>query len=392
MSAPTVASYCTTFLKKEMRHIYRQVGGLRRYRTFILTQERVNPDLYPFPDVIELPKPRVNLLVRAKQKFIDRVEPLLYRGEYGVLADALRAHPADLMHVYFGHTGVHLLPFIRRWDRPTVVSFHGVDVNPRSHDPRYFRRLREMFEIVPLVLARSDSLGRNLVDLGCPAEKIRINRTGIPFDAFPASVRTPPPDGAWRIIQASRLIDKKGLDDSLRAFAEFRASFPRAHFTMAGDGPDLGSLQILAGELGLAGAVDFTGFQSQEDLARLYGRSHIFLHPSRMAAGNDQEGIPNSMLEAMASGLPVVATLHGGIPEAVENGVTGLLFPERDPAALAGGLLRLAGEPGLMERLSERAAAAVRMEFSPGQQAARLESAYDEAVAIFSGGVTTSLS
>ena len=88
------------------------------------------------------------------------------------------------------------------------------------------------------------------------------------------------------------------------------------------------------------------GFLAQEELARLYAAAHFFVHPSEITADQNQEGIPNSMLEAMATGLPVLATLHGGIPEAVESGRTGLLGPERDDAALLQAMLDLAGAPG----------------------------------------------
>ena len=101
-------------------------------------------------------------------------------------------------------------------------------------------------------------------------------------------------------------------------------------------------LKVWVAKLGLGKSVRFTGFLSQNKLYQLYISSHIFFHPSELMADSNQEGIPNSMLEAMSSGLPVVATYHGGIPEAVENGRTGLLVPEKDPRALCEALRQLA--------------------------------------------------
>ncbi len=109
-------------------------------------------------------------------------------------------------------------------------------------------------------------------------------------------------------MQAGRLIEKKGLRTSLRAFAEFSRQFPRAHFTIAGEGPLLPALQELARELGVAERVTFAGFISQDELRALFLGSHIFLHPSETGRDGNQEGVPNAMLEAMASGLPVFAT------------------------------------------------------------------------------------
>src|SRR5207248_8009941 len=112
-----------------------------------------------------------------------------------------------------------------------------------------------------------------------------------------------------------------------------------ATLTIAGEGPLLSQLQNLAHELNIDDHVLFTGFISQEQLRDIYYASHIFLHPSETGADGNQEGVPNSMLEAMASGLPVFATQHGGIPEAIENGLSGVLVPESDYEALSHALL-----------------------------------------------------
>ena len=125
--------------------------------------------------------------------------------------------------------------------------------------------------------------------------------------------------------------------------------------------------------------MELRGFLSQEALASLYSAAHLFLHPSEMPPDQNQEGVPNSMLEAMSTGLPVLATLHGGIPEAVTHGVSGLLVPERDDAGLTHGLLRLASQPALYAGFSEAAAQSVRAEFEQEAAIARLESFYDEA-------------
>ncbi len=382
MPQPVVASYCTTFLKREMQHIYRQVTGLKRYRTFVITRSRENAESYPFEPVVELPRARVFFLVRFYRKYILRQDALLYRGEFRQLTNVFSENPADLMHIYFGHTGVHLRHFIREWDLPIVVSFHGMDIMPRKQDPDYIVHMKDMLQVATLVLARSESLGEKLVELGCPAEKIRINRTGIPLQAFATVERTAPADGAWQIVQAARLIEKKGIDDALKAFAGFRKQYPAAHFHLAGDGPLRPALEQLAGELGLSEAVTFHGFCDQPSLVALYGRSHIFLHPSRTTAAQDQEGVPNAMLEAMATGLPVVATLHGGIPEAVTPEEDGLLAAENDPAALEQFLRRLVAEEGLYQRLAAGAAASVRRNFDSASRIAALEGFYDEARAL----------
>lgn len=377
---PTVASYCTTFLKPEMLHIYRQITGLRAWQTFVITKERKCEDLYPMPEgAVELaPAVRSNFIRRFWLKYIKREPPIVYRGEYGVLAKILERRHADVLHVYFGHTGVHLLPFLKRWPGPSVVSFHGMDVQARAHDPSYEPRLRELLQTTTLVLARSNSLLDRLRELGCPESKLRVNRTGIPMDQFPKIERTIPMDGAWRFVQACRLIEKKGLDDALHAFARFVKAHPKAHFTIAGEGPLLEPLTKLRDELGLTMNVTFAGFLKGGALCQLYHESHLFIHPSRITEDGNQEGIPNAMLEAMATGLPVIATLHGGIPEAVRNGVTGLLVPERDVDGLFDSMIKLTN--GLWPTMSEAAAADVREQFESTAQIAKLEAVYDEAM------------
>lgn len=339
---PVVASYCTTFLKREMAHIYRQVTGLTTFRTFVMTKSRLNAERYPFEDVELVGRPTKNFLRRFFLKYVRRKEAVVYRGEFQVLDGILRRRGAQLMHIYFGHTGVHLLPFIKAWDKPCLVSFHGADIAAREHQPGYEAQLREMLQTVPLVLARSESLRQRLLQLGCPADRLAINRTGVPLEQFPFVQRKAPANGAWQVVQGCRLIPKKGLGTSIQGFAKFHAQHPNARFVIAGDGPMRGELQALVSKMGLEGSVVFPGFLSQAKLHELYLDSHIFLHPSELMADSNQEGVPNSMLEAMSTGLPVVATLHGGIPEAVVDGVSGYLVQEKSPQAVSDALCRIA--------------------------------------------------
>jgi colanic acid/amylovoran biosynthesis glycosyltransferase len=380
MHQPVVASYCNTFLKREMQHIYRQVTGLREFRTFIMTKSRENADAFPFPNIEVLPRPRINFLLRFQRKYLQRMEPVFYRGEYDQLEGVLTRRNAQLLHVYFGHTGVHLLPFMRNWSRPSLVSFHGMDIMLRNEEPGYNHRLRALLATLPLVLARSESLGSRLMELGCDASKIRINRTGVPMGGFPYLVHSPPADGAWCIIQASRFIEKKGLEITLKAFAEFRKKYPNSELILAGEGPLESQLKDLARTLGVGGSVHYPGFLNQKQLAAAYRSAHLFLHPSQTTTSGDQEGVPNSMLEAMASGLPVIATLHGGIPEAVHSGYDGLLVPERDTAALANALFEIAEDSVTYETFSRNAAQSVRENFEQGRSIARLEGFYRELI------------
>lgn len=382
MGRRVIASYCSSFLKPEMLHIYRQIKALDGVETFVVTKEVQNAEQFPFCDIEIVPKRRTNLLVHGWLKFVERRPPIVYRGEYQALDSLLERHGADLMHIYFGHTGVHLLPFIREWDKPCVVSFHGADVANKEDIKDYPAKLRLLFDAVPLVFARSQSLADRLTQLGCPPEKLRINRTGVPLDAFPLVDRKPPFDGNWRIVQACRLIPKKGVATSLRAFAIFKKDNPAAEFFIAGKGPLQSELEMLAAGLGIFKDVHFLGFLSQPELLELYASSHLFLHPSEMSPNQDQEGVPNSVLEAMATGLPVAATRHGGMPEAVEHCRTGLLVGEEDHVGLANAMREITHSFRRLKEMGLCGRALVAKRFEQRAQIDQLESFYEEAIAI----------
>src|SRR5947208_10579690 len=202
MGRRVVASYCSSFLKSEMLHIYRQVNALRGVDTFVVTKEVQNAEQLPFDDIEVIPKRRTNLLVHGWLKFVERRPPIVYRGDYQTLDSLLRLHGADLMHIYFGNTSVHLLPFIEQWHKPCVVSFYGADVAHKPEIKDYPGKLRRLFTAVPIVFARSQSIANGLTQLGCPPEKLRINRTGIPLDEFPLVDREQPRNGNRKVQQA----------------------------------------------------------------------------------------------------------------------------------------------------------------------------------------------
>ncbi len=420
-SKPVVASLCGTFLKPEMQSVYRQVTGLRRFRTVVLTERRIHPEKFSFEPVVVMAKPRKpvwgkppkfrkgkrqrqrgNFLRRFFYKYILGVwppaelperppppgppsppRPVFYEEAYNIV-DLLRQHRAKLAHVYYGHKAVKYLPMIQRWGGPMIVSFHGMDITAGAYKPGDPASLAEVFAHARLVLGRSESLLAQLATLGCPPEKLRLNRTAIPLEHLSRLVRQPPPDGKWRLLQACRLIAKKGIFTTLRAMREVVDEFPHARLTLAGDGPLTDEIRALAAELGLEPNVELAGWCSQEKLLDLYQAAHIFLHPSELTPGGDQEGVPNSLLEAMATGLPAVATFHGGIPEAVTDGVDGLLVPERSPARLAAAIVSLMRSPALLETLSAKAAENVKEKFGAARQLQILEDCYAEAITVAS--------
>ena len=378
---PVVACYCATFLKPEMLHIYRQITALRRVEPFVIARKREEEARYPFEKIAVTGKPATHFLRRFWSREIRDAPWQLSRREVKQLRGILAKARAQLLHIYFGHIAVHLLPLIRAWEKPSIVSFNGADVMVDLEKPTYREATQEMLEAVRLVLVRSESLGRTLLNVGCPAGKIRLQHTGIPVEEIPFQPRVWPGNGAWKFVQACRLIEKKGLRVSLRAFAKFAERHPASTYTIAGEGPLRSELGRRAAELGVADKVFFPGFISQTQLRELFYQSHIFLHPSEVGGDGNQEGIPNSMLEAMASGLPVFATEHGGIPEAIENGRSGILVKERDDVGLALALLERTTNPEGLAAIAANGAEAVRRKFQQSAQTKTLEDYYFEAMA-----------
>jgi colanic acid/amylovoran biosynthesis glycosyltransferase len=374
--SPVVASYCATFLKPEMLHIYRQISALERVSPVVIAQKRENAARFPFDKIDIVAKPALHFLRRFWFRQVRDKPWQISPGELRALTNVLKRRNAQLLHIYFGQIAVHLLPLIRTWEKPSIASFHGADVIVEMNKPAYREVTRQMLAAVKFVLVRSESLRRAVVDLGCDEKKIAVQHTGIPLDEFPFRERSLRQNGEWRFVQAGRLIEKKGLPVTLRAFASFLRRYPKATLTIAGEGPLLGQLQDLSRELKIDNRVSFAGFISQEQLREVYYGSHIFLHPSETGSDGNQEGIPNSMLEAMASGLPVFATQHGGIPEAIDNGVSGMLVPEHNHDELGRRLLDAVQDPGFLSRIARTGAEVVRKNFDLAAQARRLEDIY----------------
>ena len=406
-SKPLVASLCGTFLKPEMQSVYRQVNGLKRHRTVVFTERRLHGDLFPFEPVVVMEKPPPALRTkRRKQRqrgnFIRRFyykhllrqwppperakppappPPPVYDDAYN-LVDLLRLHQPQLAHVYYGHKAVKYLPMLRRWRGPLIVSFHGMDVQEEIYKPDDPATLAEVFAESRLVLGRSQALLDRLAEMGCPPAKLRLNRTPIPLDHLTPTIRRPPEDGRWIFLQACRLIPKKGLASTFLAMRRIVDARPGARLLLAGDGPLAAEMRTLSSELNLTNHVEFLGWRSQSELHALYRQAHLFLHPSETTPTGDREGVPNALLEAMATGLPPVATYHGGIPEAVADGVDGLLVPERSPASLADAVLRLTADPDLLNALSSQAALNVAAKYGSDSCIQALEDCYEEALQV----------
>jgi colanic acid/amylovoran biosynthesis glycosyltransferase len=358
-----------------MLHISRHVLGLSSFSPVVIAQK--NEGEWPGPSPCVIPRSSFRFVGRFREKYTGQPWQISEAETDQILA-VLKKTNAQLLHVFFGNVAIHLLPLIRRSPVPVVTSFHGSDITGAIASPGYAKARQELFARCAVIPCRSEQLTRGVeLLLGCPVDKIRLMRTILPD--IPFVQRHPPADGVWRLVQAARLVAKKGIATSLRAFAQFLQSCPNSTFTVAGEGPLENELRAEAMRLNIDQQVEFVGFLPQEELQGLFSVSHIFIHPSE-TVGGDVEGVPNAMLEAMAGGLPVVATRHGGIPEVICDGENGFLCAEGDDQQLATTLLNLASDPTLYRRMSETASSSVREQFSAGKQIAAIETIYRQAI------------
>ena len=287
----------------------------------------------------------------------------------------------DIIHCHFGPVGrlAASLREIGAIQGPLVTAFHGVDVSAYvRHDPQYYDRL---FARGDLFFPVSVFWAERLRELGAAQSKIRVHRMGTDLAQFEFRPPRSPATAPYRLLIVGRLVEKKGTELALRAVTLLRDGGSDVRCDVVGDGPLRDWLEALNDELGLGPRVKFHGWQSSTRVAEMMAAADALLAPSTTDRRGDQEGIPVTLMEAMATGLPVVSTRHSGIPELIEDGVSGLLAGEGDVAALAACIRRLIEEPGLADRLAVAARKKVEADHDNTVLTARLVELYDEVTA-----------
>jgi glycosyltransferase involved in cell wall biosynthesis len=276
------------------------------------------------------------------------------------MADDLVRRGVDLMHVHFAGEGAEVAEIIRRCTGiPYTVTLHARDLFvPRPSVPDLLARACHLVCI-------SEFNRRWLEAHHGPAiaAKASVVRLGVPVDAFPPAA--PAPAGAFPLLAVSRLVEKKGMADLIRAVALLRREGRPVMLTIAGDGKLRRPLEALVRELGLEAAVRMPGPLTQAEIEALYQAGvGAFVLPAVVAADGDRDGIPVALMEAMARAVAVVSTPVSGIPELIDPEVCGLLVPPGDPEALAGAIRRLIDDVGLRSRLGTVGKQRVRERFS----------------------------
>ena len=305
-----------------------------------------------------------------------RFAPPWHFFEAGYLADILSRSPADHLHAHFASTPTRVAMFTHRLSGiPYSFTAHAKDIY--LSDPDTFRvKLEGAWAVVTCTQYNRDFLSKQYGSL-CDG-KVHCIYHGLDVSQFNFDLSAKADSAEPVILSVARLVEKKGLGDLIAAADILRRRGRVFQVEIIGSGPLRRTLQAQAERLGLADRVRLPGAQAHEAVCLAYQRASVFALPCIVASNGDRDGIPNVLLEAMASGVPVVSTPVSGIPELVESEVDALLVPPNDPAALAEAIDKLLASQELRESLARAARAKIESSFSLHASADRLLALFGE--------------
>lgn len=290
----------------------------------------------------------------------------------------LEKGPFDIIHSQFGTLGlfaVSLNQFLPNKCK-LVTSIRGYDVTVflKKHPGIY----NELFREGDLFLPVCEFLKDRLIQEGCEEKKIVVHYSGIDCSKFEYVQRQRVCGEPIKVLTIARLIEKKGVAFAIEAVSRLLSRGEKIEYSVIGEGILRENLQRLIGDVGIEQHIKLLGWKTHEEVKRLLDESHVLVAPSLTSEGGDQEGIPNAIKEAMASGLPVISTFHSGIPELVTDGVSGLLVPERDAVSLADSLAYLISHPEICKEMGQAGRRQVEQKFDTNFLSKKLEELYLE--------------
>jgi colanic acid/amylovoran biosynthesis glycosyltransferase len=374
----TVLIYKTELLHLSETFIEAQARALKIFRPQFVGLRRAAKSLVLPNDAIILTK---------NNRVSSRLQILLYRilGIAPSFMRTLQAVKPALLHSHFATESITALPIADHLNIPLIVTLHGADVTVNDSAMRdsfggrlYLRGREQLQRRASLFICVSEFIKQKAIEKGFPREKLYTHYIGIDRGRFA-------PSGQQRkgesILFVGRLTEKKGCQYLLRAVALVQQKRSQARVTILGDGPLRSSLEVLARQLRVR--CTFLGAQPADVIRQHLEATRILCVPSVTAANGDSEGLGMVFAEAQCMGVPVVSFAHGGIPEIVENGKTGLLAPEFDYTQLANHILTYLTEDGFWRQSAEQGAERIRTGFDLEAQTAKLEVLYAKVIAEF---------
>jgi glycosyltransferase involved in cell wall biosynthesis len=368
---PRAAVFSTNFLDYSQTFVHQEVTHHARYQVEVFCRKRMYPERFPFEPVHE--GGAWYGLSRHSGAFHQRIRD----GQF------------DVVHGHFGTGSLYALPYVRAQNLPLVVTFHGYDVPLLTESRRFLPQnwlyallAPSLWRWLTLGLCASRELLELLVSAGIARERLRLYQLGIDLGAFSRAAPTP----VARVVMIGRFVEKKGFEYGLHAFAAALAQGQRAELVLVGSGEREAGYRALVARLGIAEHVTFAGILAPPAVAELLSESDVLLAPSVVGAGGDRESGVIVVKEASASQVAVIGSQHGGIPEIIDDGVTGYLVPERDVDALSARLSSLLADRALAARLGIAGRAKMEREYDLSRRVLALEQHYDEAIALKRAG------
>jgi len=291
-------------------------------------------------------------LIRSKSGLLSYIiqKRIFKRKNIGVrnraLANYFKREKIDVVFAEYGTVGSMVTQACKMAGVPLVVNFHGADIYQQDAYREYLDYYKTMFNYASAIVAVSDDMVDTLIKAGAPADKVYWNPCGVDTEKFtPVNIAVSKP----HFLSIGRFVPKKSPESVLEAFAIVAKAIPEAHLWMVGVGPLYEQAQKIIAQLGLQDRVTLTGALSSDEIIELFKQTRCFVQHSITAPDGDKEGTPVTILEAGASGIPIVSTLHGGIKQAVINNQTGILVDEHDIEAMAAGMIKLGNDVKLAE-------------------------------------------
>jgi colanic acid/amylovoran biosynthesis glycosyltransferase len=328
----TIAFYIDEPIKINQEFMYNQIIGLNQFRAIVIGPfSNSNNIQYQFEDYYNL-----NDIQNLKTFFTKQ----------NVVA----------IHAHQGKHSLAILPIAIKYDIPLIVHFRGRDSSTQT-EKRFLKNKKRYESLINHgagYFAVCQFLADELKKLGFPEDKIHVLYGGLDLDLYPYFQRSLPKAGREiKIVSVARLVEKKGFHTLLKAFHLIHKEYPRATLNIIGTGKDEEKIKGLINEHRLNDCVFLKGAMESQQVSKELRDSHLFCLASETGEDGDVEGVPNALKEAMASGLPVISTYHGGIPELIEHKRTGYLSPEKDHEALAKGIKYFLDHPRVWASYSQ---------------------------------------
>jgi colanic acid/amylovoran biosynthesis glycosyltransferase len=380
-----VIHYAGLYLSITETWIYGQIKNLRRYCPIVYATSTENLDIYPTEKIrsLELKKG-----LKDPYTFFNAAWNKVFTF-YPYFAFSVIKDKPDLFHAHFGPSGYNFLTFKRIFKIPLITTFYGYDLSllPSQH-PKWKMKYKKLFREGEIFLVEGNHMKKCLIELGCPEEKIIVQHLGIDLDLIKLVPRKLGEEREIKILISSSFREKKGIPYAIEAFGRVKQAHPdlKLNLTIIGDSggspAEEAEREKIFGVIqkyNLKDCVNMLGYQPYPVFLRELYRHHIFLHPSVHASDGDTEGgAPVSIIEASASGMPILSTTHCDIPEVVIGGESGYLVQEKDVDALTDKLEFLVLNPEIWGQMGKKGREHIEKNYDVITQVQKLEEIYDK--------------